>query len=87
MAPINLIAVKGLTKPYSDRVLLDQVDMLIYTGGRIGLIGLNGNKPPYVHEALFHPDCLKRGWSSITKSICGLIQSKLGMIKLDCSKG
>ncbi len=40
---MNLIALKGLTKQYSDRVLLDQVDMLINTGDRIGLIGLNGS--------------------------------------------
>jgi len=40
---MNLVTLKGLTKQYSDRVLLDQVDMLINTGDRIGLIGLNGS--------------------------------------------
>ncbi|HLF91502.1 MAG TPA: ABC-F family ATP-binding cassette domain-containing protein [Anaerolineales bacterium] len=40
---MNLVTLNGLTKQYSDRVLLDQVDMLINQSDRIGLIGLNGS--------------------------------------------
>ena len=39
---MNLVTLQSLTKQYSDRILLDQVDMLINQGDRIGLIGLNG---------------------------------------------
>ncbi|HNB54648.1 MAG TPA: ABC-F family ATP-binding cassette domain-containing protein, partial [Anaerolineales bacterium] len=40
---MNLLTLQALTKQYSDRVLLDQVDMLINSGDRIGLIGPNGS--------------------------------------------
>ncbi|NUM44932.1 MAG: ABC-F family ATP-binding cassette domain-containing protein [Anaerolineales bacterium] len=40
---MNLLTLQALTKQYSDRILLDQVDMLINSGDRIGLIGPNGS--------------------------------------------
>jgi ATP-binding cassette subfamily F protein uup len=40
---MNLVTVEGVSKQYSERQLLDQVDLLINEGDRIGLIGLNGS--------------------------------------------
>lgn len=40
---MNLVTVTGVTKQYSERVLLDNVGLLINAGDRIGLIGRNGS--------------------------------------------
>jgi ABC transport system ATP-binding/permease protein len=40
---MNLVTLEGVSKQYSERVLLDEVDLLINSGDRIGLIGLNGS--------------------------------------------
>ncbi len=40
---MNLVTIENVTKQYSDRVLLDSVDLLINKGDRIGLIGRNGS--------------------------------------------
>lgn len=40
---MNLITLKDVTKQYSERRLLDRVNLLINQGDRIGLIGLNGS--------------------------------------------
>lgn len=40
---MNLVTLENITKQYSDRVLLDQVNLLINSGDRIGLIGPNGS--------------------------------------------
>jgi ATP-binding cassette subfamily F protein uup len=40
---MNLVTVENLSKQFSERVLLDQVNLQINAGDRIGLIGLNGS--------------------------------------------
>ncbi len=40
---MNLVTLKEVSKQYSERLLLDQVDLLINDGDRIGLIGPNGS--------------------------------------------
>lgn len=40
---MNLVTLEGVSKQYSERQLLDQVDLLINEGDRIGLIGVNGS--------------------------------------------
>lgn len=40
---MNLITLSHVSKQYSERVLLDHVDLLINRGDRIGLIGVNGS--------------------------------------------
>ena len=40
---MNLVTVENVSKQYSERILLDGVDLLINEGDRIGLIGLNGS--------------------------------------------
>ncbi len=40
---MNLITLEKVSKQYSERLLLDQVDMRINSGDRIGLIGVNGS--------------------------------------------
>ncbi len=40
---MNLVTLEGVSKQYSERVLLDEVDLLINSGDRIGLIGVNGS--------------------------------------------
>ena len=40
---MNLVTLTGVTHQYSERVLLDQVNLLINEGERIGLIGINGS--------------------------------------------
>ncbi|MDJ0757064.1 MAG: ABC-F family ATP-binding cassette domain-containing protein [Ardenticatenaceae bacterium] len=40
---MNLITLSQVTKQYGERVLLDQVDLLINEGERIGLLGRNGS--------------------------------------------
>ena len=39
----NLITLDNVSKQYSERVLLNQVALLINSGDRIGLIGRNGS--------------------------------------------
>lgn len=40
---MNLITIENVSKQYSERVLLDKVNLLINAGDRIGLIGPNGS--------------------------------------------
>ncbi len=40
---MNLVTLESVSKQYSERQLLDQVDLLINEGDRIGLIGVNGS--------------------------------------------
>jgi ATP-binding cassette subfamily F protein uup len=40
---MNLISLEGVSKQYSERQLLDGVNLLVNEGDRIGLIGLNGS--------------------------------------------
>jgi len=40
---VNLVTLENVSKQFSERVLLDQVNLLINRGDRIGLIGLNGS--------------------------------------------
>lgn len=40
---MNLVTLENISKQYSERVLLDQVNLLINSGDRIGLIGRNGS--------------------------------------------
>lgn len=40
---MNLVTITDVSKQYSERVLLDQVSLLINRGDRIGLIGRNGS--------------------------------------------
>jgi len=40
---MNLVTLENVSKQYSERILLDEVDLLINEGDRIGLIGLNGS--------------------------------------------
>ncbi len=40
---MNLVTLDGVTKQYSERVLLDRVGLRVNTGERIGLIGVNGS--------------------------------------------
>lgn len=40
---MNLVTLEQVSKQYSERVLLDRVDLLINVGDRIGLIGINGS--------------------------------------------
>ena len=40
---MNLVTLENVSKQYSERVLLDEVDLLINEGERIGLIGRNGS--------------------------------------------
>jgi ABC transport system ATP-binding/permease protein len=40
---MNLVTLDNVKKQYSERVLLDGVDLLINAGDRIGLIGVNGS--------------------------------------------
>lgn len=40
---MNLVTLTNVSKQYSERLLLDQVDLLINEGDRIGLIGPNGS--------------------------------------------
>ncbi len=40
---MNLVTLDNVTRQYSERVLLDQVNLLINQGDRIGLIGRNGS--------------------------------------------
>jgi ATP-binding cassette subfamily F protein uup len=40
---MNLVTIDKLVKEYGERQLLDQVDLLINEGDRIGLVGINGS--------------------------------------------
>lgn len=40
---MNLVTVENVSKQYSERLLLDNVSLLINRGDRIGLIGINGS--------------------------------------------
>lgn len=40
---MNLVTLENVSKQYSERLLLDHVDLLINEGERIGLIGVNGS--------------------------------------------
>jgi ATP-binding cassette subfamily F protein uup len=40
---MNLVTIANVSKQFSERVLLDQVNLLINSGDRIGLIGRNGS--------------------------------------------
>ncbi len=40
---MNLLTLDGVSKQYSERMLLDSVDLMINEGDRIGLIGVNGS--------------------------------------------
>ncbi len=40
---MNLVTLEQVSKQYSERVLLDEVDLMINTGARVGLIGRNGS--------------------------------------------
>ncbi|MEZ4834485.1 MAG: ABC-F family ATP-binding cassette domain-containing protein [Caldilineaceae bacterium] len=40
---MNLLTLDNVSKQYSERVLLDHVDLMINEGDRIGLIGVNGS--------------------------------------------
>lgn len=42
-AALNLLTLEGISKQYSERLLLDAVDLRINRGDRIGLIGINGS--------------------------------------------
>lgn len=41
--PMNLLTLESVSKQYSERLLLDRVNLSINTGERIGLIGVNGS--------------------------------------------
>jgi ATP-binding cassette subfamily F protein uup len=40
---VNLVTVENVSKQYSERLLLDNVSLLVNRGDRIGLIGINGS--------------------------------------------
>ena len=40
---MNLVTIEHVSKQYSERLLLDDVSLLINRGERIGLIGVNGS--------------------------------------------
>jgi ATP-binding cassette subfamily F protein uup len=40
---MNLVTLEAISKAYGDRLLLDEVDLLINKGDRIGFIGVNGS--------------------------------------------
>lgn len=40
---MNLVTLENISKQYSERILLDSVNLLINAGDRIGLIGVNGS--------------------------------------------
>ena len=40
---MNLVTIEQVSKQYSERLLLDDVSLLINRGDRIGLIGVNGS--------------------------------------------
>ncbi len=40
---MNLVTLENVSKQYSERLLLDDVDLLVNEGERIGLIGVNGS--------------------------------------------
>jgi ABC transport system ATP-binding/permease protein len=40
---MNLVTLEGVSKQYSERLLLDEIDLRINSGDRIGLIGPNGS--------------------------------------------
>ena len=40
---MNLLTLDSVSKQYSERLLLDHVDLMINEGDRIGLIGVNGS--------------------------------------------
>jgi ATP-binding cassette subfamily F protein uup len=40
---MNLLTLENVSKQYSERMLLDRVDLMINEGDRIGLIGVNGS--------------------------------------------
>lgn len=40
---MNLVTLENVSKQYSERLLLDEVDLLVNEGERIGLIGVNGS--------------------------------------------
>jgi ATP-binding cassette subfamily F protein uup len=40
---MNLVTLENVSKQYSERQLLDCVDLRINSGDRIGLIGVNGS--------------------------------------------
>ena len=40
---MNLVTLEQVSKQYSERVLLDSVDLLLNIGDRVGLIGVNGS--------------------------------------------
>lgn len=40
---MNLLTLEAVSKQYSERLLLDRVDLMINAGERIGLIGVNGS--------------------------------------------
>ena len=39
---MNLLTMEGITKAYTDKILLDQADFSINTGEKIGIVGING---------------------------------------------
>ena len=39
---MNLLTMEGITKSYTDRILLEQVDFSINENEKIGVIGING---------------------------------------------
>ena len=39
---MNLLTMEGITKAYTDKVLLEQVDFSIHQGDKIGIVGVNG---------------------------------------------
>ena len=40
---MNLVTLEGVSKQYSERLLLDRISLLVNRGDRIGLIGINGS--------------------------------------------
>lgn len=40
---MSLITLEGISKQYSERLLLDRVGLVVNEGDRIGLIGINGS--------------------------------------------
>ena len=40
---MNLVTIEKLTKEFGDHQLLDEVDLRINAGDRIGLVGINGS--------------------------------------------
>ena len=40
---MSLVTLESISKQYSERLLLDQVNLLVNEGDRIGLIGINGS--------------------------------------------